>query len=151
EIMFLLPKKCNVYSSSAMSIDSHNKLKSKSDILNPYVGKSVEEAKKKYEDETLDFSVKEQPKGSTWEIKLDVNEVTYTPLDDDEPIKVKITEEELKEYNAIVKKFNALPKDKRIIKLKDFERMSYIYSHLSDEQKKSAEPYPDFYKELSKD
>src|SRR5690606_18928308 len=124
EIMHLLPKKCNVYSSSAMSIDSHNKLKSKSDILNPYVGKSVEEAKKKYENETLDFSVKEQPKNSPWEIKLEVNDVKFTELDE-EPIKVKISEEELKEYNAIVKKFNSLPKDKRIIKKRDYDRMGH--------------------------
>src|SRR5690606_33161400 len=121
EIMILLPKKCNIFSSSAMSINSLNKLKSKSNILNPYSRKSIEEAEEIYENETLDFSFKEQPKNSPWSITTEVNDVTFIETAD-EPITIKITEEELKEYNVMVKKFNALPKDKRIIKLKDFER-----------------------------
>lgn len=150
EITTILLKNCNVYSSSSSNIEAQKKFNLKNVNSNPYAGKSIEEAKEIYENETLDFSVKEQPKNSPWSITTEVNDVTFIELDE-ETIEIKITEEELKEYNAIVKKFNALPKDKRIIKLKDFERINYIYSHLSVEQKKRAEPYPDFYKELSKD
>jgi biopolymer transport protein ExbD len=146
----ILVKNCNVFSTSSSNIETQKKFNLKNVNSNPYAGKSIEEAKEIYENETLDFSIKEQPKNSPWSISTEVNEVTFIELDE-ELVEVKITEVELKEYNSMVKKFNALPKDKRIIKLKDFERMSYIYSHLSEEQKKRAEPYPDFYKELSKD
>lgn len=146
QITYILVKECNVYNSSSSNIETQKKFNLKNVNSNPYAGKSIEEAKEIYENETLDFSIKEQPKNSPWSITTEVNDVKFIELDE-EPVTVKITEVELKEYNSLVKKFNALPKDKRIIKLKDFERMSYIYSHLSEEQKKKAEPYPQFYKE----
>ncbi len=54
----------------------------------------------------------------------------------------KATPEQIKEYNAIVKKLNSQPENRRIIKQKDVERIKYIYSLMSAEQKKGAEPFP---------
>lgn len=50
--------------------------------------------------------------------------------------------EELAEYNKLAKKYNAQAENKRIVNLKDLERMEYIYKKMSREQKASAEPFP---------
>jgi hypothetical protein len=55
----------------------------------------------------------------------------------------KATPEQLAEYNKLAKKYNEQPKDKRVIRLKDIERLEYLYKIMSDEQKKNAEPFPD--------
>lgn len=50
------------------------------------------------------------------------------------------------EYNTLAKKYNAmLSKSKSIqIKMKDVERLEFIYNQMSDKQKADAEPFPDF-------
>ena len=50
--------------------------------------------------------------------------------------------EQMKEYNALAKEYNSVPMEKRIYKLKDIERMKYIYGLMSEKQRKSAEPFP---------
>ena len=57
-------------------------------------------------------------------------------------IQENATKEQVKEYNAIVKKLNSYPEGKRIIKQKDVVRLKYIYSLMTSEQKKNAEPFP---------
>ncbi|NHF58451.1 M56 family metallopeptidase [Flavobacteriaceae bacterium TP-CH-4] len=54
--------------------------------------------------------------------------------------------EEMREYNALAKKYNAmLASDTSIrIKKKELDRMTYIYDLMSDKQKQDAEPFPDF-------
>lgn len=141
KITALLPKHCNIFKINSSNIEVLKKHKSANYNSNPYAGKSLKQAKKMYENETYDFSVKEQKADSPWKISL--GKVTYIE-DDEQPVKVKITAEELKEYNTIVKKLNAWPEDRRIIKKVDFERISYIYFHLDEAQKKKAEPFPNF-------
>ncbi len=50
------------------------------------------------------------------------------------------------EYTTLAKKYNTmLSKSKSIqIKMKDVDRLEYIYGLMSDKQKADAEPYPDF-------
>lgn len=52
----------------------------------------------------------------------------------------------MSEYNALAKKYNTmLSKSKGIqIKMKDVERLEFIYNQMSDKQKADAEPFPDF-------
>ena len=50
---------------------------------------------------------------------------------------------EVSEYNKLAKQYNAQPKDKRIIKLKDIERLETLYGLMSVEQKKNAQPFPE--------
>ncbi len=52
------------------------------------------------------------------------------------------TREEMKEYNALAKKYNNMPKDDLVVKVEDVKRMKYIYQKMSDKQRKSAEPFP---------
>jgi beta-lactamase regulating signal transducer with metallopeptidase domain len=52
------------------------------------------------------------------------------------------SKEQIAEYNKLAKKYNAQPQDKRVIKLKDIERLEYLYSVMSKEQKANAEPFP---------
>lgn len=60
--------------------------------------------------------------------------------------KESATPEQIREYDALAKKYNSmLSKSKRIqIKMKDVERLEYIYSLMSKKQKADAERYPDF-------
>lgn len=52
----------------------------------------------------------------------------------------------MSEYNTLAKKYNTmLSKSKGIqIKMKDVERLEFIYDQMSDKQKADAEPFPDF-------
>lgn len=53
------------------------------------------------------------------------------------------TREEMKEYNALAKKYNAVPIEQRVIKLKELKRLEYIYRKMSNKQKADAEPFPE--------
>ncbi|MEL6916672.1 MAG: M56 family metallopeptidase [Bacteroidota bacterium] len=54
--------------------------------------------------------------------------------------------EQMREYNALAKKYNHMfaEKDNIHIKGEDMERLRHIYSLMSDKQKDDAEPFPDF-------
>ena len=56
------------------------------------------------------------------------------------------TKEQLKEYNDLAKKYHTmLSKSKSIqIKMKEVERLEYIYSLMNEKQKANAEDFPDF-------
>ena len=52
--------------------------------------------------------------------------------------------DQMAEYNALAKKYNEMPTDEMYIKMKEVERMKYIYSLMSDKQRADAEPFPNF-------
>ena len=54
------------------------------------------------------------------------------------------SKEQLAEYNALAKAYNSQGKDNQIIKLDDMKRLKYLYDLMTDEQKKVAEPLPNF-------
>ena len=56
----------------------------------------------------------------------------------------KATPKQLAEYNTLAKKYNAQPKEHRIVVLSDLERLEYLYKLMSPTQKKNAEPFPEF-------
>jgi len=66
-----------------------------------------------------------------------INEIT---------LQKKATKEQIAEYNALAKKYNEHLNSKSDlrIKLKDVKRLEYIYSLMTQSQKKLAEPFPDF-------
>lgn len=51
--------------------------------------------------------------------------------------------EQMKEYNALAKKYNDVAIEKRVIKRKDLERLESIYRLMSNKQKTDAEPFPE--------
>lgn len=51
----------------------------------------------------------------------------------------------LKAYNTLAKKYNAIPIKKRIIKLKDLNTLESLYNRLSNEEKATAQPFPECY------
>ena len=55
----------------------------------------------------------------------------------------KATPKQVAEYNKLAKKYNEQPKNNRIIKLKDINRLEYLYKLMTPAQKKSAQPFPD--------
>ncbi len=64
-------------------------------------------------------------------------------LIEEAPFQQSATREEMKEYEGLAKKYNAMPKEERIVKLKDLKRLEYIYQKMSPKQKADAEPFPE--------
>lgn len=54
------------------------------------------------------------------------------------------TKAQVKEYNKLAKKYNAMDEGKMRIKKADVERLKYLYNLMSDKQRKNAEPFPNF-------
>lgn len=56
------------------------------------------------------------------------------------------TKSEIKEYNALAKKYNRQLSNKKSIQIfkSDVERLKYLHGIMTHEQKESAEPFPDF-------
>ncbi len=49
----------------------------------------------------------------------------------------------VKEYNTLAKKYNAQPKESRVVKLKDLKRLEGIYKAMTTSQRKKAEAFPE--------
>ncbi len=74
-----------------------------------------------------------------------VNPNSRTPIRSkviETPLQQKATPEEIEEYNAISKRYNSKPVEKRIYKLKDIKRLKFLYNLMGDQQKKNVEPFP---------
>ena len=54
------------------------------------------------------------------------------------------TKEQIKEYNTLAKKYNAMSKDNMRIKAKDISRIKYLYNLMTSKQQKNAAPFPNF-------
>ncbi len=54
------------------------------------------------------------------------------------------TREEMKEYNALAKKYNDMDRNHMIIKKKEVMRLKMIYDKMSKKQRADAEPFPNF-------
>lgn len=60
-----------------------------------------------------------------------------------EILQTSASRDEMREYTKLAKKYNAMPKEERIVKLKDLKRLEYIYNKMSPKQKADAEPFPE--------
>lgn len=60
----------------------------------------------------------------------------------DNELQTGATEKQVSEYNTLLKKFNKQPINQRIIKLRDFKKLKFIYNLMTEEQKQNAQPYP---------
>ncbi len=80
-----------------------------------------------------------------WDAGIAVENVGVISINNKEKQKLA-TKKQVAEYNALAKKYNTmLSKSKSIqIRMKDVERLQYIYGLMSDKQKKKAEAFPDF-------
>lgn len=58
------------------------------------------------------------------------------------PTQQEATKEQMDEYNRLAKSYNSQPEGRRIIKMKDYKRMKYIYDLMSPKQRKNAHPLP---------
>jgi hypothetical protein len=72
------------------------------------------------------------------------NLLTAPPVPMEKSSQKRATPKQVEEYNKLAKKLSALPKKNPIIKLKDIERINYLYKLMSDAQKENAQPYPNF-------
>ncbi|MCG1036011.1 M56 family metallopeptidase [Polaribacter sargassicola] len=76
--------------------------------------------------------------------KQSVSDVTLK-LEDINKLFLKINNPDLEEYNKLAKKYNQIPLQKRIIKLKDLNTLESLYKKLSKEEKMNAQPFPNIY------
>ncbi|RXJ43804.1 M56 family metallopeptidase [Gelidibacter gilvus] len=107
---------------------------------NKYAGKTIAEANIIYEDETIDLSPpKLTNSNSTWQVGFEVSEVAFAETD---AVQIVVTPQMIKEYNSIAKNINSKPLENRVVKLKDFNRLSEIYGYMSEAQKQVSEPFP---------
>ncbi|WP_149304576.1 M56 family metallopeptidase [Pareuzebyella sediminis] len=53
------------------------------------------------------------------------------------------TPEQIKAYNTLAKKYNAMPKTKRIIPSDDLKSLEKVYRKMSESQKNEAQPFPE--------
>ncbi|WP_289061444.1 M56 family metallopeptidase [uncultured Zobellia sp.] len=53
------------------------------------------------------------------------------------------TEQEVARYNALAKKYNAIPREKRNISLEDIKTLELIYGKMSKKQQTEAQPFPE--------
>ncbi len=54
------------------------------------------------------------------------------------------TKAQLAEYNKIARKYNEMDRNNMTVKIRDVERLEYLYSLLNENQKADAQPFPDF-------
>jgi hypothetical protein len=54
------------------------------------------------------------------------------------------TKAQVKEYNTLAKKYNTMSKDNFRILVKEANQITHLYSLMTEQQKESAQPFPDF-------
>ena len=59
------------------------------------------------------------------------------------PVQNVATKEQLSKYNTLAKKYNAQPKEKRVIPSEDLKSLESIYRKMSKKQKAAAQPFPE--------
>lgn len=107
---------------------------------------SAEESGISNVDMTTDFDA---PKGVISNVKnilreLGILEVNFKQLPINNYTYYEATPKQLAEYNKLAKIHNTRPENQRIIKVKDFKHLKFLYSLMSKKQKDNAEPFPSF-------
>jgi hypothetical protein len=54
------------------------------------------------------------------------------------------TKAQVKDYNTLAKKYNAMSRDNFIVIGKEVKQLQHIYGHMTEQQRRKAEPYPNF-------
>lgn len=109
-------------------------IKGKSSKKQPINEVEEQKSKKEYIDSPI---YKKNSKQSISDIKL--------KLEDLNKLKLNYLNNNLEAYNTLAKKYNAVPIEKRIIKLKDLNKLESLYKQLSKEEKRNAQPFPECY------
>jgi len=73
---------------------------------------------------------------------LNANQMTV--VGNEVQLQQSATREEMKEYNALAKKYNDMDHDHMVIQKKEVMRLKEIYGKMSKKQRADAEPFPDF-------
>ncbi|MDY7395878.1 M56 family metallopeptidase [Aureibaculum sp. 2210JD6-5] len=72
------------------------------------------------------------------------NQINKELINTDKKHQDKATKEQVAEYNKLAKHYNNMPKNNMVVKLKDVERLNFIYNKMTLKQKENAEPFPNF-------
>ncbi|MGO3181241.1 MAG: M56 family metallopeptidase [Aequorivita sp.] len=139
---------CNIRSWNVTSIQGEKEAGLKHiPSNNPKAGKTIEEAEIMYQQDQEEI---ERFKKTNTKIKNDeknpwsvqVGEKVERDEATGKIIQQKATKAEVKEYNKLAKKYNAIALEKRVINEEDLQRLESIYKKMSDAQKAKAAPFP---------
>ncbi|MBM1105668.1 M56 family metallopeptidase [Aurantibacter crassamenti] len=72
-----------------------------------------------------------------------VNSIQVKQQKESAVVYTNATPQEIKKYNSLAKKYNAISVEKRVIPLKDLKTLEVIYRKMSDDQKTKALPFPE--------
>lgn len=78
------------------------------------------------------------------DVKLKLEDIEKLTLMINDSISPKASQSSLDDYNRLAKKYNSQPKIGMKVKLREAQRIKHLYTKLSKQQKRNAEPYPDF-------
>lgn len=83
---------------------------------------------------------------SPWKVSVALNtfEISSMALNNQKKSQNKASNQQVNEYNTIVNKFNALPENKKVVKVTDYKRLLELYTLMSDKQKNITEALPSF-------
>jgi hypothetical protein len=140
-------RKVNIFQNTTVYVANQIKSGTKPKHFDLYAGLTVEEAKvkrinilKNYQDNNVDEQIERINNDSKnkWKIKTNVEYIKDSPAETQQ----KATKKQIAEYNAWAKKLNSQALGDIIIKKKDLAKYKKIYSLMTVEQKKNAQPFP---------
>ncbi|MBO0331298.1 M56 family metallopeptidase [[Muricauda] lutisoli] len=73
-----------------------------------------------------------------------LNAKKMTVVDNKVQLQQSASREEMKEYNALAKKYNDMDHNNMVINKKEVMRLKVIYGKMSEKQRADAEPFPNF-------
>ena len=93
---------------------------------------------------------KSAPKGTIDTVENLLNEYGVAQIDirgpensSPTPTQNGATQDQIKEFNTLAKKYNAQPQEKRVVPLHDLKTLEHIYGQMTEAQKKEAQPFPE--------
>lgn len=139
KISKFLYENCGIRSSQIVIVNGYNNLNL---YKSPFKGKTITEAQNILDNQTIDLTPVKKT-NSPWKVTAGVNNTDLT-LNRKLYISKSINQKDLDEYNNLVKKFNALPRDRKVVKATEFSRLYELYRLIPEEKHSELLPFPDF-------
>ncbi len=83
----------------------------------------------------------------TSKVVLKTNKMTF----EDSTIKEGASRKQIQQYNALAKKYNAIPIEKRVIPLKDLKILETVFRKMNSSQKENSQSFPECLPKKSQD
>jgi len=139
EIVNFLSKNCGIPQSQIVIVNDYTNLNL---YKSPFNGKTIAEAQSILDNQTIDLTPREEA-DSPWKVTVGVSAADLT-LNNELYEKKRLGPTKVEEYNLLVDLFNNLPKDSKIVRLKDFQTLHELYNQIPESQKSEVKQFPNF-------